>query len=92
MFWECVARFGRIELEQGAMAVPDSIFEPQTVLDAIRLKRWNFEPHDIAREDYEACGSMPGTPDKISILAERVRRGLPLWHPADRQDCEAPLE
>lgn len=66
----------------------DTAFEPRTVLDAIRQKQWNFEPHEIDLEDYEACGSMPGTQDKISILAERVRRGLPLWHPADRSDCE----
>ncbi len=66
----------------------DTAFEPRTVLDAIRQKQWNFEPHEIDLEDYEACGSMPGTQDKISILADRVRRGLPLWHPSDRSDCE----
>jgi hypothetical protein len=31
---------------------------------------------------------MPGTRKKLTVLAERVRLGLPLWHPADRQDCE----
>ena len=61
---------------------------PRTVLDAIRLKRWDFEPTDIDIEDFEACGSMPGTADKVSALAERVSRGLPLWHPEDRNDCE----
>lgn len=25
----------------------------------------------------------PGSPEKVAILAERLRRGLPLWHPAD---------
>lgn len=66
----------------------DTALGPRTVLDAIRQKQWNFEPHEIDREDYEACGSMPGTQDKITILAERVRRGLPLWHPSDRQDLD----
>jgi hypothetical protein len=68
--------------------VSQTAFEPRTVLDAIRQKQWNFEPEEIDLEDYEACESMPGTQDKISALAERVRRGLPLWHPGDRADCE----
>jgi hypothetical protein len=68
--------------------VPPTAAEPNTVLDAIRMKLWDFEPSDLDSEDFKACSSMPGTPDKLSILAERVRRGLPLWHPADRQDCE----
>lgn len=68
--------------------MPHTSSEPQTVLDAIRMKLWNYEPGEIDAEDFEACPSMPGTPDKLTMLAERVRRGLPLWHPADRQDCE----
>jgi hypothetical protein len=31
---------------------------------------------------------MPGTVGKLTALAERVRLGLPLWHPQDQQDCE----
>jgi hypothetical protein len=31
---------------------------------------------------------MPGTTDKLSVLAERVRLGLPLWHPSDRQEYD----
>ncbi len=27
-----------------------------------------------------------GSREKIAILAERVQRGLPLWHPMDRND------
>jgi hypothetical protein len=26
----------------------------------------------------------------LAILAARLQRGLPLWHPADRDDLEAP--
>ena len=61
---------------------------PNTVLEAIKMGLWDFEPREAQREDFEACGAMPGTPTKLSYLAERVRRGLPLWHPADRQDCD----
>jgi hypothetical protein len=61
---------------------------PQTVLEAIKLGLWDFEPHQVEAAHFEACTSMPGTADKLTVLAERVRRGLPLWHPSDRQDCE----
>ena len=65
---------------------------PSTVLEAIKLGLWDFEPKEVEYEDFEACGAMPGTSAKLTILAERVRMGLPLWHPADRQDCEDQFE
>ena len=61
---------------------------PNTVLEAIKMGLWDFEPREVDYEEFEACPAMPGTPDKLTMLAERVRRGLPLWHPADRSDCE----
>lgn len=64
---------------------------PQTVLEAIKLGLWDFEPTDVEAEEFEACSSMPGTPAKLVALADRVRRGLPLWHPDDRQDSEDAL-
>jgi hypothetical protein len=64
---------------------------PNTVLEAIKLGLWDFEPREMESEEFEACGAMPGTADKLTALAERVRLGLPLWHPADRNDCEEPL-
>lgn len=68
--------------------MPKSPAEPSTVLDAIDQKLWNFEPSEVAADEFEACRSLPGTADKLSILAERVQRGLPLWHPADCRDCD----
>ncbi len=61
---------------------------PNTVLEAIKLGLWDFEPEDIQRDDFEACRAMPGTAAKLVALSERVRLGLPLWHPEDRLDCE----
>jgi hypothetical protein len=61
---------------------------PNTVLEAIKMGLWDFEPKDVEVEEFDACRAMPGTPAKLVALAERVRLGLPLWHPADRQDCE----
>jgi hypothetical protein len=28
---------------------------------------------------------MPGSAEKLDVLAERLRMGLPLWHPRDRR-------
>ena len=61
---------------------------PETVLEAIKLGLLDFEPKETESEEFEACGSMPGTAGKLTALAERVRRGLPLWHPDDRLDCD----
>jgi hypothetical protein len=33
---------------------------------------------------------MPGTNEKLMILAQRAERGLPLWHERDRDDIESP--
>jgi hypothetical protein len=65
---------------------------PETILEAIKMGLWDFEPKKVESKDFEACPAMPGTRTKLTVLAERVRRGLPLWHPADCQDCEEPFE
>jgi hypothetical protein len=65
---------------------------PNDVIEAIKMGLWDFEPEDREGEEFDACGAMPGTAAKLVALAERVRRGLPLWHPADRQDCEDVVE
>ena len=61
---------------------------PTSILDAIRLGLWDFEPDDMNYKEFRATGAMPGTEAKLSVLAERVRMGLPLWHPSDRQDAD----
>jgi hypothetical protein len=65
---------------------------PETVLEAIKQGLWDFEPRELECEEFEACCEMPGTAGKLLALAERVRLGLPLWHPEDRQDCESDIE
>jgi hypothetical protein len=37
-------------------------------------------------DEFNATDAPAGSKAKIEILAERVRRGLPLWHPFDRCD------
>lgn len=60
-----------------------------SVLDAIKLGQWDFEPESISSTHFDATRAMPGTEDKLRILAQRVQSGLPLWHPDDRHDYEA---
>jgi hypothetical protein len=62
----------------------------KNVLDAIRDGDWFFEPEDVAPERFRPTSAIPGTREKLAILAERARSGLPLWHVADRLDYEEP--
>ncbi len=59
-----------------------------SVLDAIKQGQWDFEPEKVAVDDYESTPALPGSSEKITKLAERVRFGLPLWHPQDRQSFD----
>ncbi len=63
---------------------------PRSVLEAIKLGLWDFEPPDVEFSKFTASDAMPGTTEKLQVLAERVRRGLPLWHSSDRNDMETP--
>ena len=62
---------------------------PKSVLEAIKLGLWDFEPSEVEFSQFDASDAMPGTTEKLHMLAERVRRGLPLWHVSDRNDMEA---
>ena len=57
---------------------------PRSVLDAIRQGEWNFEPLRDSDPNQQSTAAMPGTPQKLDVLADRLRQGLPLWHPHDR--------
>ncbi len=39
-----------------------------------------------ATGDFHPTDAPAGSKAKLEVLAERVRRGLPLWHPEDRYD------
>jgi hypothetical protein len=60
----------------------------RSVLDAIKQGEWDFEPPGAAGFDNRATGAMPGTAQKLDVLAERLRLGLPLWHPRDRMSYD----
>ncbi len=61
---------------------------PHSVLDAIKLGMWDFEPDDRRSTDFSSTQALPGTDEKLEVLSERVSRGLPLWHPKDRQSYD----
>jgi len=61
---------------------------PNSILDAIKLGYWNYEPDQVPETDYNATRALPGTSAKLKIMAERIQRGLPLWHPADALSFE----
>jgi hypothetical protein len=60
----------------------------KSVLDAIREGNWNFEPETVDQKTFDATHAIPGTEEKLEVLAERVKAGLPLWHSRDRADYE----
>ncbi len=60
----------------------------KSVLEAIREGIWNFEPSQVDETSFSATPAMPGTPEKIDIMAKRVRSGFPLWHSDDRTDFD----
>lgn len=58
---------------------------PRSVFEAIEQGEWNFDPEIELEQDAEATKALPGTREKLDVLAERLRQGLPLWHPSDRR-------
>jgi hypothetical protein len=57
----------------------------QSVLDAIKAGYWDYEPDDHLIVEFGATEALPGSNEKLEVLAQRVAKGLPLWHPADRR-------
>jgi len=63
---------------------------PKSVLEAIREGIWDFEPSEVEANEYPPSDAMPGTDEKLRVLAQRVELGLPLWHKRDRDDLDDP--
>ena len=56
----------------------------KSLLEAIKEGMWDFEPAQAQATEFAPTDALPGTIDKLSILADRMEKGLPLWHPHDR--------
>ena len=65
---------------------------PNSVLEAIKMGFWDFEPAQVEETQFDSTKAMPGTKEKLGILAQRVQSGLPLWHSQDRQDFDEETE
>jgi hypothetical protein len=60
----------------------------KSVLEAIREGIWDYEPEEVDVNQYAATHAIPGTREKLRVLAERAQAGLPLWPVRDRADYE----
>jgi len=63
---------------------------PKSVLEAIKMGQWDFEPQEMESRAFASTDAMPGTKEKVEALAERLRCGCPLWHPNDRHEADDP--
>jgi hypothetical protein len=61
---------------------------PNSVLEAIKMGIWDFEPEFVETGEYTPTSAMPGSNSKVEVLAERVQKGLPLWHGHDRRSYD----
>ena len=44
---------------------------------------WNYEPPAVDDGCFDSTRALPGSGEKLAILAQRVRQGLTLWHSRD---------
>lgn len=61
---------------------------PESVLEAIRQGNWDFEPETVKEDEFDSTHALPGSNEKINLLASRALEGLPLWHPDDRRSYD----
>jgi hypothetical protein len=64
----------------------------KSVLEAIREGNWFFEPPEVESNRFDATMAVPGSREKLDVLAARAREGLPLWHTHDRADYDDPYD
>ena len=56
----------------------------KSVIEAIQIGEWDFEPESETNKNFDSTSALPGSDEKLEILARRIQQGLPLWHPNDR--------
>ena len=64
---------------------------PNSVIEAIQQGIWDYEPEETNEDQFNSTDALPGTDEKLQILAERLSHGKPLWHPEDRLTYADPL-
>jgi hypothetical protein len=58
----------------------------RNVFEAILKFGHDEDFHPAPADDFEPTDAPAGSRAKISVLAERIQLGLPLWHDEDRSD------
>ncbi len=58
----------------------------RNVFDAIKECGHDEDFAPVETEEFQPTDAPAGSSRKLEVLAERVRKGLPLWHPLDRSD------
>lgn len=77
--------------ESGQSKVPVQISDSSASKAVIKesqksLLDWlAYEPKSDVK--FPPTSALPGSPEKIDVLAERYEQGLPLWHVQDFQYC-----
>jgi hypothetical protein len=54
-----------------------------SILEAVKMGLWDFQPHTVDSSELEASDASPGTREKLDVLAEHLRRTLPFWQMGD---------
>jgi hypothetical protein len=61
---------------------PGCYFSPQ-VRRMLGVPGQLMAPRGVTPADYEPTDAMPGSREKVAVMADRLARGLPLYHPLD---------
>ncbi len=59
-----------------------------SILEAVKLGLWDFEPHSVDVAEFEASDETPGTREKLDVLASHVRQGMRDWYSDGRLNLE----
>ena len=54
-----------------------------SVLEAVKMGLWDYEPPAVDDKCFDSTRALPGSDEKLAILAQRLKQGLPLWHSKD---------
>lgn len=63
----------------------------KSVLEAIQVGQWDFEPETEEEAEFDSTNALPGSEEKLKVLATRIQSGLPLWHPSDRHTYDGQM-
>lgn len=82
---------GNGDISQSKSKIPKQISDPlaskQTIKESHQsvLDWLAYEPKTDVK--FPPTSALPGSPEKIDVLADRYEQGFPLWHVQDFQYC-----